>query len=132
AATLIVINPDLQLGVSVNADRLLPGVAGGFTRGVVLDQLTEPPGSCDDALRPSARPLTEIGLPPGGVQVWRVFRSAPVRYLAPARSSAGARAKSGVTKDPANAAVAAPRIAIEQVSPAVDDGRFAAKRLVGD
>ncbi|MFX8250645.1 maltotransferase domain-containing protein, partial [Acinetobacter baumannii] len=40
--------------------------------------------------------------------------------------------KSGVTKDPANAAVAAPRIAIEQVSPAVDDGRFAAKRLVGD
>jgi starch synthase (maltosyl-transferring) len=132
AATLVVINPDLHMGVSVHADRFLPGVAGGFTRGVALDLLTEPIGSCDDALRPNTRPLAEIDLLPGDVQVWRVFRSAPVRYAAAEKTAKRARTKADDAKAPVNAAIAAPRIGIEHVQPAVDDGRFAVKRLVGD
>ncbi|CAJ0686709.1 Alpha-1,4-glucan:maltose-1-phosphate maltosyltransferase [Ralstonia mannitolilytica] len=132
AATLVVINPDLHMGVSVHADHFLPGVAGGFTRGVALDLLTEPIGSCDDALRPNARPLAEIDLLPGDVQVWRVFRSAPVRYPSAEKTAKRARTKADDAKAPVNAAIAAPRIGIEHVQPAVDDGRFAVKRLVGD
>lgn len=132
AATLLVINPDLHMGVSVHADRFLPGVAGGFTRGMALDLLTEPAGSCDDALRPVARPLAEIDLLPGGVQVWRVFRNAPVRTPVARGPAKGARTKAGGAHAPVNTAIASPRIAIEQVHPAVDDGRFAVKRLVGD
>ena len=131
AATLVVINPDLHMGVSAHADHFLPGVAGGFTRGVALDLLTEPAGSCDEALRPTARPLAEIDLLPGDVQVWRVFRNAPVRF-AGAGPAKGTRAKASSAKDPVNAAIASPRIGIEQVQPSVDDGRFAVKRLVGD
>ena len=131
AATLTVINPDLHMGVSVHADRFLPGVAGGFTRGVALDLLTEPAGSCDETLRPKARPLAEIDLLPGDVQVWRVFRNAPVRFAGTAPAK-GTRTKAGSAKDPVNAAIASPRIGIEQVQPSVDDGRFAVKRLVGD
>ncbi|CAJ0787882.1 Alpha-1,4-glucan:maltose-1-phosphate maltosyltransferase [Ralstonia condita] len=132
AATLVVINPDLHVGVSVHADHFLPGVAGSFTRGVALDLVTEPAGSCDEALRPHARPLTEIDLLPGGVQVFRVFRHAPVRHRAAGQPARRTRSKAGAAKEPVDAAIAAPRIAIEQVQPAVDDGRFAAKRLVGD
>jgi len=132
AATLTVINPDLHMGVSVHADHFLPGVAGGFTRGVALDLLTEPVGSCDDTLRANARPLAEIDLLPGDVQVWRVFRNAPVRYPATAKAAKSPRTKAGEAKDPVNAAVASPRIGIEQVQPSVEDGRFAVKRLVGD
>ncbi|AST34224.2 DUF3416 domain-containing protein (plasmid) [Ralstonia solanacearum] len=134
AATLLVINPDLHVGVSAHADRFLPGVAGGFTRGVALDLLTEPAGSHDDALRAEARPLAEIDLPPGGVQVWRVFRSRPVRWrpaIAPGAPQVEPT-RGDADNARANAAVAAPRIAIEHVTPAVDDGRFAVKRLVGD
>ncbi len=131
AATLVVINPDLHMGVSVHADHFLPGVAGGFTRGVALDLVTEPAGSCDETLRPTARPLAEIDLLPGDVQVWRVFRNAPVQVLGTGPAK-GTRSKAGSAKDPVNAAIASPRIGIEQVLPAVDDGRFAVKRLVGD
>ncbi|WP_426399672.1 maltotransferase domain-containing protein [Ralstonia sp. R-29] len=131
AATLVVINPDLHMGVSVHTDHFLPGVAGGFTRGVALDLLTEPAGSCDDTLRPTARPLAEIDLLPGDVQVWRVFRNAPVRF-AGVGPTKGTRTKASSAKEPVNAAIASPRIGIEQVQPSVDDGRFAVKRLVGD
>ncbi|MFV8605039.1 maltotransferase domain-containing protein [Ralstonia pseudosolanacearum] len=132
AATLLVINPDLHTGVAAQADRFLPGVAGGFTRGVALDLLTEPAGSRDEALRAKARALAEIDLPPGGVQAWRVFRSRPVRWR-PIVAPGGQRAIPGdADSGRAGTAVAAPRIAIEHVAPAVDDGRFAVKRLVGD
>ncbi|MQS10556.1 DUF3416 domain-containing protein, partial [Streptomyces sp. IF17] len=94
--------------------------------------LTEPVGSCDDPLRANARPLAEIDLLPGDVQVWRVFRNAPVRAPAAARPAKSPRAKAGEAKDPVNAAIASPRIGIEQVQPSVEDGRFAVKRLVGD
>jgi starch synthase (maltosyl-transferring) len=132
AATLTVINPDLYMGVSVHADHFLPGVAGGFTRGVALDLLTEPVGSCDDTLRARARPLAEIDLLPGDVQVWRVFRNAPVRTPAAVKPAKSLRTKAGEAKEPVNAAIASPRIGIEQVQPSVEDGRFAVKRLVGD
>src|SRR5579885_897634 len=57
-----------------------------------------------------------IALAPGEVRVLRPRATAPV-----------ARRQIDATE-----AAAAPRIAVEAVSPAVDDGRFAAKRLVGE
>ena len=57
-----------------------------------------------------------VTIPPGGVRVLRGTNAAPVAHPVP---------------DVAEA-VAAPRIGIEAVSPSVDEGRFPAKRLVGD
>lgn len=59
-------------------------------------------------------------LPPGGVQTFTLQRQPPVslsRETAPASAANAARGG---------------RIAIEAVAPAVDDGRFAAKRTIGE
>lgn len=66
------------------------------------------------ALRPEG-PLADA-LAPGGVARLALVPTLPVT----------------TARRPATAAVAAPRIAIERVTPSVDDGRFAAKRCVGD
>lgn len=62
---------------------------------------------------------TSITLAAGGASMLRANHSAPI--VIPPRS-----------RPTAESAVAAPRIAIEAVTPAVENGRFATKRLVGD
>jgi starch synthase (maltosyl-transferring) len=59
-------------------------------------------------------------LQPGEVRLVRVARSKPVATVPRGGRQAASRA------------VTAPRIAIEALAPAVDGGRFAAKRMVGD
>ncbi|WP_159996024.1 alpha-1,4-glucan--maltose-1-phosphate maltosyltransferase [Roseomonas sp. 18066] len=74
--------------------------------------------------RPGALPpdtLTQGGLAlgPGETRCMTILEAAPVQAPLPADAASVA------------AATAAPRIAIEAVKPAVDDGRFAVKRAVG-
>ena len=65
---------------------------------------------------PSVGPDGAIALAPGEVRILSVAATKPI----------------GRRRVDAAEAAAAPLIAIEAVSPSVDDGRFAAKRLVGD
>jgi len=99
---LVLANASLDEPAAVRAAPLL--TAGGFA-GALLDGGAAAVG-----------PDGVIALAPGEVRVLRPRATAPV-----------ARRQIDATE-----AAAAPRIAVEAVSPAVDDGRFAAKRLVGE
>jgi starch synthase (maltosyl-transferring) len=70
----------------------------------------------DDEVGPPFEPDSAITIEPGGVRTLRAIPSPPV-----------VRPTLDVTE-----AAAASRIAIEAVDPSVEDGRFPAKRLVGD
>ena len=85
---------------------LAPLLAASGLAGVLFDDENDAPAGPDDT----------IILDPGEVTVLRAAGGLPVF-----------RSSSDVA-----AAAAAPRVAIEAVSPAVDDGRFPAKRLVGE
>jgi starch synthase (maltosyl-transferring) len=77
-------------------------------------------GAFGGAARLDSEEATVDGpLAPGEVRLLRVERSAPVTVSRRNRPSV-------------QRAVKAPRLAIENVAPSVDDGRFAAKRIVGD
>ncbi|MBR0662900.1 DUF3416 domain-containing protein [Roseomonas hellenica] len=71
---------------------------------------------------------TPILLPPGGIRVFVGSPCSPIVTAAPREPKR--------KRDPSTArlaaAAAAPRVAIEAVTPAVDGGRFAAKRVVGE
>ncbi|HTZ36989.1 MAG TPA: maltotransferase domain-containing protein, partial [Stellaceae bacterium] len=101
---LVVANASLDAPVRVP---LAPLLAAGGIAGALLDR------EADDApLGPDAA----ITVDPAEVRLLRTAAGAPIR-----------RAPTSALD-----AAAAPRIAIEAVAPAVEDGRFAAKRLVGE
>ncbi|UGB39634.1 alpha-1,4-glucan--maltose-1-phosphate maltosyltransferase [Frateuria soli] len=89
----------------------LGAVAGGAAS--IYGDWTAPDGG------PATEPLT---LGPGEARVFEGTRTPPVAT----RTSAATR------KQALAAATQAPRIAIEAVTPCVDEGRFAVKRVVGD
>ena len=126
-AILTLINPTLAAPVRVDMARLLDAVPGGFTRFAPLDAETlrgAHAGSPHDA---SAVP-DRFTLPAGACWMFRAL-AAPAVVLAPREDVAKARTsghKSVVD------GLAAPRIAIESVTPSVDEGRFVAKRTVGE
>ncbi|GGG35781.1 alpha-1,4-glucan:maltose-1-phosphate maltosyltransferase [Caldovatus sediminis] len=109
AATLLLANPDLHAGATAVLATLLPGAGGAFGP----FRADWPRGEA--ALGPDA----EIVLAPGEAKILLAPRSAPIRPAAAVPAAAAA-------------ARALPRLAIEAVSPAVDDGRFAVKRTVGE
>src|SRR5215467_10372063 len=101
---LLLINPSLDEPVSVAVAPLLTTSGLG---GAVLDD-----GSGDTSVGPDGT----IVVAPGGVKLVQAVATIPIDLPAP----------------DALAAAAQPRIAIEAISPSVNGGRFAAKRLVGD
>ncbi|HEX3883273.1 MAG TPA: maltotransferase domain-containing protein [Stellaceae bacterium] len=103
---LVLINTSLDEPVRVPLGPLL--TASGF--GAALLDARPDDGA------PAIGPDAVVTIAPGDVRTLRAAAPAPV--ASPAFDAAEA--------------AAAPRIAIEAVSPAVDDGRFAAKRLVGE
>ncbi|MBI0330133.1 maltotransferase domain-containing protein [Burkholderia plantarii] len=142
-ALLIALNPDLDHPARVDPGACLAGVPGAFTRFAPLSA----------ARRAKAAPLDAFELPPGGLTLLRASRAKPVKPgkdAKDAKESKDAKGKAGKDmpddtaanggarrrgKPGANAlaaALAADRIAIERVEPAVDGGRFAAKRVVGE
>ncbi len=117
-AILIAINPDLGAPVRVDPARFLAGVPGNFTRFVPLDA----------SASASPATLTPFALAPGAVRLFRAITEKPIR-LAPPIDKANSK-RSG--RKTVVEAINAPRVAIESVTPSVDNGRFAAKRTVGE
>ncbi|WP_175687159.1 alpha-1,4-glucan--maltose-1-phosphate maltosyltransferase [Burkholderia anthina] len=111
-ALLIALNPDLDAQTRIDPATILPGVPGGFTR------VATPDGTHKHA--PVV--LEAFTLEPGGYALLEAWRAPPATTHADA---AGERAA-------LSAALAADRIAIERVEPAVDGGRFAIKRVIGE
>jgi starch synthase (maltosyl-transferring) len=106
-ARLLMVNSRLDAPARIAVSPLL--VAGGIA-GVLLD---------DQAGGAPLGPDAAIALGPGEFKVLELCPTAPVA-AAPAEEPAAA------------AAAAASRIAIEAVAPAVDDGHFPVKRIVGE
>jgi starch synthase (maltosyl-transferring) len=103
-ALLLLTNGDLGKARALEiSPAALAAAAGAFGSATRLD--------CEDAV--------DTPLAPGEVRILRVRRGTPVIVNRRNRSSI-------------QRAVKAPRIAIEDVAPCVDGGRFAAKRIVGD
>lgn len=118
AAMLVVANPDLRAGASAPSAALLPSAGGGFAR---FDPFSPREGA-------AVVPGVTLHLDPGEV---RLFEAEPPRpILEPEVPAPGQRA-AAEAKD-AIAAARAPRIAIEAITPAVDDGRFPVKRVLGE
>ncbi len=105
-ARLVLVNPEDQRTASVEAESLLPGTGGRFTRFVDIA------GTLD------LGPGTSVVMPPAEV---RVLEGDAVRSVSAL----------GETPDVAHA-VRKPRIAIEAVEPSVDHGDHPVKRIVGE
>jgi starch synthase (maltosyl-transferring) len=105
-ARLVLANPDLRRGASLEAGAFLERTGGTFTRFV------------DIAGTLSIGALSTVSLGPGEVRVLEGEADPPVR---------GMGTTLGIEE-----ATRAPRFAIEAVTPSVDGGRFAVKRTVGE
>ncbi|WP_051329082.1 alpha-1,4-glucan--maltose-1-phosphate maltosyltransferase [Geminicoccus roseus] len=103
---LILVNPDLRHGADIAGSFLISGDKAG------LAPFREIDGS--DA---ELSPATTVKLHPGEV---RILEGRPVRPVQGATTVAG-------VED----AVAAPRLIIDNITPAVDGGRFPVKRVMG-
>ena len=99
---LILVNADLDEPIRVPVAPLL--TTSGLPGAMLEDETNSPPVGPDGA----------ITIGPGEVRILVAVATAPV------------------SASPVDVDVAAPRIAIDAVSPSVDDGRFPAKRLVGE
>lgn len=117
-AVLIAINPELGAPVRVDPARFLPGVPGNFTRFVPLDK----PGHATPAA------LAPFTLAPGAVRLFRAVADQPIRLAPPIDKANSKRSGHKTVLE----AINAPRVAIESVTPSVDNGRFPAKRTVGE
>jgi len=117
-ATLVLANPDPHRATTAEAAGLLPGAGASFAR-------FRPAWPAEgEALTPE----TSITLDPGEARLFRAEAPRPVLHReAPVR-----RKRAPVEGEGAIAAAASPRIAIEAIAPAVDEGRFAVKRVVGE
>ncbi len=113
-ALAIVINPDLHAAATLGADRILgalPEAAGH------LLPASGGPGMADDTRLDATAHLT---LAPGDIRFLRTVQDAAVGMAVRKR-----------LQHSVEAAVQAPRIAIENVAPQCDAGRFAVRRIVG-
>jgi starch synthase (maltosyl-transferring) len=108
-ARLVVANPDLEHVVAASADTLL--AATGRVQRFVRSE-----GDPEGVVEAGAT----IALEPGEVRVL-------AGEIAPPVLASRARDDASIS-----AAANAPRIALEKPAPAVDDGRFAVKRIVGE
>ncbi|WP_133646680.1 maltotransferase domain-containing protein [Paraburkholderia flava] len=117
-AVLIVVNPDLHAAAQVDPARFLDGVPGNFTRFSELD------ASSGDV----PRALPAFTLAPGACRLFAAVAQPPVQLAPPVDKGRGKESGRKTVVE----ALDAPRIAIEDVSPAVDGGRFPVKRIVGE
>ena len=107
----VAINPDRQREAVLDCDMVRARLPDGCTD---LERLT------DAGAEPVAQ---DIALAAGGAAVFRGIRADPVM---------GGDGAASVGRKRISAAMRAPRIAIENVSPAVDDGEFPVKCTAGD
>ncbi|WP_118181523.1 maltotransferase domain-containing protein [Paraburkholderia phosphatilytica] len=117
-AVLALINPDLVSPVRVDPEAFLDAVPGNFTRFVPLDRKSET----------GPRGLRPFSLAPGQCRLFNASSEAPISLAPPIDKP---NSKTSGTKSVMDA-IAAPRVAIESVTPQSDHGRFAVKRVVGE
>ncbi|KNH10117.1 Alpha-amylase [Candidatus Burkholderia brachyanthoides] len=116
-AVLMIVNPDLVAPVHVDTLHLLESVPGNYTRFALIDDT-----------KGKAERLAPFTLKPGDVRLFRA-EAEPFVLLAQPQVKRGAKA---ADKKSIAAAIEAPRVSIESVTPSVDNGRFPAKRIVGE
>ncbi|WP_420991884.1 alpha-1,4-glucan--maltose-1-phosphate maltosyltransferase [Cupriavidus sp. 30B13] len=128
----IVINPDTEQAASLGVDRIAAALPAGA--GTLLPADGGPGGA--DAAAGSGGFLLDamatIALAPAGIQLYQAVPG-PAQ-AAPARRNGkrvAAAVRATLEKSVA-AALQAPRIAIENVAPACDAGRFAVRRVAGE
>ncbi|MBN3806472.1 DUF3416 domain-containing protein [Paraburkholderia sp. Ac-20336] len=133
-AMLIVVNPELGAPLRVDPARFLAGVPGGFTRFAplfappVAPPVDAPAAHTEAQQESQPAALAPFALAPGAVRLWRAFAEQPI-CLAPPIDKPNSQHSGHKT---VLEAIDAPRVAIESVSPSVEQGRFAAKRSVGE
>jgi glycosidase len=121
-AVLMVVNPSLHRPARLAPERVLDGVPGEFTRWRPLKTAER------SALDATPHALPRLPLAAGDLRLFDALRPAPIRSTPPlARRGAKAAEKKNLLN-----AIAAPRVIIEAVQPSVDNGRFVAKRVVGE
>jgi starch synthase (maltosyl-transferring) len=118
AATLVVANPSLDTPVCVDPARFLAGVPGSFTAFAPLDR----------AGGDAPAPLAPFTLAAGECRLFAGLADPPVLLAPPADKGRYARSARAAVMD----AIAAPRVAIENVMPSIDAGRFVVRRTVGE
>ncbi|WP_277184655.1 maltotransferase domain-containing protein [Caballeronia sp. BR00000012568055] len=117
SAVVVIVNPDNVAPVHVDTLHLLESVPGNYTRFAPLD----------DA-KAKAERLAPFMLKAGEVRLFRA-EAEPFILLAQPQVKRGAKA---ADKKSVASAIEAPRVSIESVTPSVDNGRFPAKRIVGE
>jgi len=140
-AILMLVNPDLYRPALADLQRWRDGMPGGFTHYETLPLMraSTSAGGDDANAAPAlpSPPADVVTLAPAEVRLLHATRPDAV-VLKPDEGAP----KTGGTKKAARPsasdrkaaldAIQVPRIAIENVTPNVDDGRFAAKRVVGE
>ncbi|KMQ80728.1 Alpha-amylase [Candidatus Burkholderia pumila] len=117
SAVLVVINPDLVAPVQMDTQHMLESVPGNYTRFAPIG---------DAKAKPER--LAPFTLKAGEVRLFRA-EAEPFILLAQPQVKRGAKA---ADKKSVASAIKAPRVSIESVTPSVDNGRFPAKRIVGE
>jgi starch synthase (maltosyl-transferring) len=121
-AVLMVVNPSLHRPARLAPERVLDGVPGEFTRWRPLKTAER------SALDATPHALPRLALAAGELRLFDALRPAPIRSTPPlARRGAKAAEKKTLLS-----AITAPRVIIEAMQPSVDNGRFVAKRVVGE
>ncbi|CAB3757352.1 alpha-1,4-glucan--maltose-1-phosphate maltosyltransferase [Paraburkholderia solisilvae] len=117
-AVLAAFNPELSVPVYGEPARFLDGVPGSFTRFAPLGGV----GRIEPA------PLKAFALAPAGFKLLGAVPDKKVQLAPPADKRTSKTSAHKTVLD----AIAAPRVAIESVTPSVDHGQFPAKRVVGE
>ncbi|WP_042879002.1 alpha-1,4-glucan--maltose-1-phosphate maltosyltransferase [Cupriavidus necator] len=131
AALAVVVNPDPMAPGTLGADRVLSALPHASAH--LEASPGGPGGTLDGASRLDA--LANITLAPADIRLYEV---PPVPLTRPgvprrdAREPHGHETLAATGLGSVVAAMEAPRIAIERVEPACDDGRFAVRRIVGE
>lgn len=127
-ALAIVINPDTREAATLGADRILAALPQGV--GALLPAEGGPGRAEQDGTVLDA--MANIALAPAGIQFYHPVPSAAQAAPAQRDDKRIAAAVRATLEKSVAAALKAPRIAIENVTPACDAGRFAVRRVAGE
>ncbi|NYI01047.1 maltotransferase domain-containing protein [Cupriavidus plantarum] len=131
-ALTVVLNPCTDNPASFGADRILQGLP---QPAATLRPSEGGPGS---ALAPQETldPCGTITLAPADIRIYCALPAVATKPAAKAKKGAKSKdTKGGVNRQPAVSvadAMASPRVAIENLTPSCDAGRFAVRRVVGE
>jgi len=126
---LIAINPSLDAAAHYPVERILSGLAPRTGAAGLIELTGETSGLETEAAHAhhSYTPVDTLSLAPGEARLFRVAAASPVRRQVQ-RTKASERKAAQTALE---SALRAPRIAIENVQPTCDAGRFAVRRVVG-